>query len=65
MNIEYYPEELAVTLCKIAYDKPDKDLITACTEALYELKAMAENPYNSDYFRTFYRLLERIVNVSE
>lgn len=61
---EYHPQEIAETLCKLAYDKPDKELVKECIKAVYELKAIAENPYNSDYYRTFYSLLEQITNVN-
>lgn len=30
------------------------------TECLYQIKAIAENPYNSDYWRTFYKVLSDI-----
>jgi hypothetical protein len=61
----YYPDEIANVLCKIAFDYPDKDTIKQCEDALYQLKAIAENPYNSDYYRTLYKVFETIANNEE
>lgn len=35
---------------------------TQLTEALYQLKAIAQNQFNSDYWRTFVNALEIIFN---
>lgn len=60
-----YPEEIARKLCELAFDDPKEKTIEECTEALYQLKAIAENPYNSDCYRTLYRVFETIVNGNE
>ena len=65
METIYYPDEIAETLCKLAFDFPDEKTIKECTEALHDLRAIAENPYNKDYFRTLYKVLETLVNVNE
>ena len=39
-------------------EKEIKDII----EALYQLKAICENPYNSDFYRTFLFCLQRIAD---
>lgn len=57
---EIYPEEIAQTLCKLAEDEPDEKTVQDCEEAIYQLAAIAENPYNSDYYRTLYKVLEEI-----
>ena len=31
-------------------------------EALYQLRAVAENEYNADYYRTFWNVLQKITN---
>lgn len=31
--------------------------------ALYQLKAICENPYNKDYYRTFYNALVKALNI--
>ena len=56
-----YPDEMAKVLCVIAYDDPEKDVIDDCTYALSNLKAIAENKYNSDFYRTMWNVLQRIV----
>ena len=57
---EIYPDEIAQTLCNIASENPDEQTVKDCEEAIYQLAAIAENPYNSDYYRTLYRVLEEI-----
>lgn len=54
------PEEIAKKICELAFDDPEEKTIEECTEALCQLKAIAENPYNSDYYRVFYRVLEAL-----
>lgn len=61
----YYSDEIAETLCKLAFDFPDEKTVKECAEALHDLRAIAENPYNKDYFRILYKVLETLVNVSE
>ena len=59
---EIYPEEIAQTLCNLASENPDEQTVKDCEEAIYQLAAIAENPLNSDYYRTLYKVLEAIVN---
>lgn len=58
---EIYPDEIAQTLCNLASENPDEQTVNDCEEAIYQLAAIAENPYNSDYYRTLYKVLEEIV----
>jgi len=62
---DYYPDEIAETLCKLAFEYPGDDTIHEVEEALYQLKATAENPYNRDYYRILYRVLEKIAERDE
>ncbi len=59
-----YPEEIAAVLCRLAgEDFPENDEQrdeNDYTEALYTLMAICENHYNKEYYRSFYRLLERV-----
>lgn len=55
-----HPYEIAQTLCDMALDRPDEQTVHDCMEALYQLKAIAENPYNSDYYRILYNVLVEI-----
>lgn len=67
MNIDYYPEEIAQILCEDTYDNcnmEDKRFIKA-KEGLEWLCAAAENPYNADYFRGLYQLLQDYANTHE
>ena len=62
-NLNYTTDEIAEKLCRLAegYNrKPDEQTINETEYALFQIKAMAENPYNSDYYRTLYRVLEEI-----
>jgi len=73
-----YPEEIAEALLHaVGHDaniedgegSPEYADITAekedVVEALYHLKAVCENPYNKDYFRTFYNILDELRDVLE
>ena len=65
---EYYPDEIARVLCKLAYEKTDCEsngTLKECEECLYWLKAAADNPYNNDYFRALYNTLELIADKHE
>ena len=58
---EIHPDEIAQTLCKLAAENSDEKTLQECEEAIYQLAAIAENPYNSDYYRTLYKVLDEIV----
>ncbi len=67
-NVEVYPHEIAEKLYELAkdmdymdYEDDKKRVIGELEDALYVLKACAENTMNFDYFRTMYRILERLV----
>ena len=65
MKFEYFPQEIAAALIDIAHvdDEPtegNKTMYENTISALYDLKAICENRYNADYYRDFYKLLERV-----
>lgn len=62
-NIEYYPEEIAETLCGLAYEYPEEKVVKDCEDAIAYIKTIAENPYNNEYFRTFYKVLDKMCSV--
>lgn len=74
-DIEYYPSEITTALCKLAVEartalcKVDTEISedekTDCTDAIYDLMAKCQNENNSDYFRTFYGILEDIFDYAE
>lgn len=59
-----YADDIAAHLLALAY--PDADDAEKLPEfkdmenAIYDLDCTAQNPYNRDEFRTFYRMLEKI-----
>lgn len=66
-KIEKFPDEIANKLFELAkdmdfqdYEEEKKQILSDLENALYYLKAVAENPYNNECFRTFYRILENI-----
>lgn len=66
-EIEQFPQEIAQKLYELSKDmdfmdyEDEKELVLADLEnALYYLKAICENEYNNNYFRTLYKILERI-----
>ena len=66
-KIEKSEQEIAINLYELAKDmdymdyEDEKDQILSDIEnTLYYLKAIAQNEYNADYFRTFYNILQAI-----
>lgn len=63
-NPTYYPEEITEAL--LAFGGCEQDCAPEdVMEALYQIKAIAGNKLNSEYWRTLYYVLERITEVSE
>lgn len=67
MEFEKYPNEIASRLYELAkdmdymdYEDEKEQVLNDLENALYYLKAICENEYNDEYFRTFYRILENI-----
>lgn len=63
---DYYPNDIAFALVGLSgaeiYDEngeqnPD---VKDCENALYQLMAIAENKYNSDYYRKIWDVLENL-----
>lgn len=64
----YYPGEIAEAIFKAASDDDPEEHtkeIEEMTDALYRLKAIAENKYNSEYYRTLYKYLYKLASVTE
>lgn len=53
----YSPEDIAEKLIEISDVGNHKGLKEDLENALYQLKAIAENHYNFDFYRTFYNVL--------
>ena len=75
-NVEIYPDEIVEALTTLAARDKEADeqslvgkhwstVLKECEEAISHLKATAEYPYNFDYFRTLYKVLEEIVKTNE
>ena len=66
---EYYPDDIAEALCRLAGEDFPEDYDSRnespYSEALYHLMAICENKYNNEYYRSFYRLLERVTAAHE
>ena len=58
-NVNYYTDEIAESLCRIAGVK-DNNVYAEVEEALYNLKVICENDLNKEKYRTLYRLLEEV-----
>ena len=56
----YYPDDITTALINCSGKQYEPNQAKQIEEALYQLAAIAENPYNSDYYRTLYKLLEDI-----
>ena len=59
-----YADDMAAHLLALAFpDAEDAEKLPefeAMENAIYDLYCTAQNPYNRDEFRTFYRMLEKI-----
>ena len=53
-----YPEDIVSSLSYIAKTTADEN--RSLEDALYWLKATAENEYNHDYFRVLYKTLQAL-----
>lgn len=58
----YVSEDITEKLLNIAEIK-DEEIKEELTEAIYQLKAIAENPYNFDYWRILYNVLLKITEM--
>lgn len=54
---EYDCCDIAEKLVELSNLPDDRQLKNELTDALYHLKAVAENPYNSDYHRVLFNVL--------
>lgn len=66
-KIEKHPQEISLKLYELQkdmdwmdYEEEKEQILNDLENALYYLKAICENPYNYDYFRTFYNVLQNI-----
>jgi hypothetical protein len=71
-KINYYPDDIASVLYKLSSDIDIQDYsenkeheIRDLQECLYQLLAIAQNKYNSEFYRTFWNCLERITSIYE
>lgn len=60
MNFRYHPEDIASALCGWVGSGPEEreDVLSA----LYHLDSIRQNKYNPDYWRSFWKVLEDIVD---
>ena len=59
-----FPEDIADVLCQLTGVAGEIER-QACVDALYQIRATAENPYNSDYYRVFYTVLSRLTDLPD
>ena len=62
-NLNYTTDEITEKLCGLAegYNgEPDEQTVKETEYALYQLKAMAENPYNNECWNTLWKVLQNI-----
>lgn len=64
MKFEYYPDEIANALLRHT-NMSKEEAIDDVTGALYDIKAICENRYNSEYWRTFWKVLEALTSCTE
>ena len=59
MKVEYYPGDIAAALADYIGETAPETRVNI-ESALYSLQAIAANHYNANYYRDFYRALERL-----
>lgn len=52
--------ELSTDMDYMDYEEEKEKIINEIENAIYYLKTVANNEHNAEYFRTFYKILERI-----
>ncbi len=64
MKNYYDCEEIAAVLCRLSSANAivDVETMNDVEEAIYHLKTIASNEYNSDYYRTFWNVLQEITD---
>lgn len=64
-HASYYDcNDIAEKLLELAgLDDSNGELGEELLDALYQIKAIAENPYNSDYYRVLYNVLLKIAGM--
>lgn len=62
MKFEYFPGDIIAAIVKLT-GETDPEIIDNCDTALYQLKAICENRYNSEFYRDFYKQLEKLTEV--
>ena len=65
MMNDYYPDDIARALCYMVSDNPDKETIDDCENALYNIKCIAGNEFNDEFYRTFWNVLQKITEKYE
>lgn len=60
----YNGEDIAEKLMSISGIE-DNGIKEELTDAIYQVKAMAENPYNSDHWRILYNVLLKVAEMEE
>ena len=61
MDYYYYSsEDIAKVICKLSGNAEDGKTYEDCELAIYDLKCVCENPYNSDFFRTLWKTLQQL-----
>ena len=62
MNYNNDTLTMAENLNKLAGGNEQGQTVEAIEQALYNIKAIAENPYNSDYWRTLWQALTVVLD---
>jgi hypothetical protein len=55
--------ENAKDMDSLDYEEEREETIKELENAIYQLKAICQNPYNSDYYRVFYNALVHSLNI--
>lgn len=63
-NVSYYDcNDIAEKLIALSNLEENEELCEELLNALYQIKAIAQNPYNSDYYRVLYNVLLAITGL--
>ena len=64
-HLNYTTDEIAEKLCRLAEGcnrEPDQQTINETEYALFQIKTMAENPYNNECWSVLWKVLQNLTN---
>lgn len=61
-DLPNYPGDIVETLFRLIHIRPEGKEFDECIDALYNIRAIAENSYNKDGYRILYYVLNELAD---